>query len=168
MAGRRALAGAAALLIALPLAGCQAGSMGTIGVTRTADGELAAVVARCTSTLARLEVRHGPQDVDARRTVDLTLEAFRPSKESLVVVPLTVEVPGWHRSPSVFSPAQDERYYVVGTDRARGWNTGEAVFVVEDLPEDLGPDTVLVTAYAEDELVPEVVSLARFRKDACE
>ena len=170
MAGRRTEALAGAVLLTVPLAGCQAGSMGTIGITRTTDGALAAVVARCTSTLARLEVRHGPQDDAARRTVDLTLEAFRPSQDAVVVVPLSAETSGWHRSPTVFTPAGGERYYVVGTDRARGWNTGEVTFVVDDLPE-LGPDQVLVSSLAgepvAEEVVTEVVSLERFRKDAC-
>lgn len=154
--------------MALPLTGCTAATMGTIGVSRTKDGALTAVVARCSSTLARVEVLHGPAGADGRRTVDLTLEAFRPSQESVVVVPLTAGTDGWHRSPKVFSPAEGERYYVLGTDRARRANTGEAAFVVRDLPEDLGPDTVLVTSYRENEVFTEVVSLTRFRRDACE
>jgi hypothetical protein len=172
MAGRRALAGAATLMLAVPLAGCQAGTMGAIGITRTNDGALAAVVARCTETVARIEVGHGPKSENARRTVDLTLEAFRPSKDDLVVVPLSVEAAGWHRSPTVFAPTETELYSVVATDRARGWTTGEALFTAAELPADLAPDTVLVTFYvAEDGAdVPktEVVSLSQFRTDACE
>lgn len=164
MHGRRVVVGAAALVLAVPLAGCEADPMGAIGITRTADGALAAVVARCTGTLARVEIEHGPAGA---RSVDLTLEAFRPAKDDLVVVPLTVEVNGWHRSPTTFTPAQTERYYVVGTDRSRQVTTGEAVFTIADLPDDLGPDRVLVATPASGQAGPESVSQARFRKEAC-
>jgi hypothetical protein len=164
--------GAATLMVTVPLTGCQAGTLGEIGITRTADGALAGVVARCAETVGRIEVGHGPKGENARRTVDLTLEASRPSKDELLVVPLSVGVPGWHRSPTVFSPVGSERYYVVATDRARGWTTGEAVFTAAELPTDLAPDTVLVTFYVTeggaDVAKTETVSLARFRRDACE